>query len=376
MWWLILLLLLVAVLLSPLIWAMFRVSKLRFADARGQIVAPEQVPESVLWRLKEQVEPLMHSGFEYLGMRQESRGDGNYWQTFLTSAGGMVYAMVEESDEVDAGRRVNLVSFDSNGSASVTADGESVFGAKWPGAQIRRGAFGSALEQAESHASLLTEEGVPVVAVDPEAFLNRYERMSAQGLDHLFERGWLKETKEETLSVPLFKLPQVALAWVKHEFAERGRKKSGSSWLLGNHTAAEIPESPFEEENREEDSTEEILEEAADVAGEQAIVEEKALDAEAESTDLVSEVEGEGEGVEEAVALALAANERALEHPQMEAMPVGPIDSEKEDVFNEEVSSEDAVADEPAIAADESDIVADESAVVVSSRRRVSSCRR
>ena len=271
MWWFFLLLLIIAVFLAPLIWAMFRVSRLRFTDSRGQMVDPEQVPEPILLRLKEQVGPLINSGFEYLGMRQESRGDGNYWQAFLTSAGGAVWAIAEESDELDAGRRVKMVSFGSDGSVAMTSDGEGVFGAEWPGAISQRGSYGSALEQAESHAAFLAEEQVPVAAVDPEFFLKRYEVLSLRSLDSLFQRGMLQETKEDTLEVPLLKLPQVAMAWGKYALAERARKKSGSSWLLGKNLGEEVAEEP----PREEGSEDFIAEEESAAFEEQAVLEEE-----------------------------------------------------------------------------------------------------
>ncbi|MGJ8725012.1 MAG: metalloprotease [Roseibacillus sp.] len=324
---------------------MFRVSKLRFTDSYGQIVAPEQVPEPVLARLKDQVEPLIGSGFEYLGMRQESRGDEDYWQAFLTSAGGMVWAVAEEPDEQDEGRRVKLISFGSNGSVAVTADGEGSFGVEWPGVLLRRDSFVSALEQAENHALLLTEEKVPVIAVEPEMFLNRYERMSSQGLDSIFQRGWLEETQGRSLKVPFTKLPQVAIAWIKYQLGERGRKKSGASWLLDSNLGEKPAVSQPAVEVDESGVSEDVL----------TAVAEQPVFGGVEVLDAVPEVAVIDEELEGAVAEALAANERALEGSQVESMPVGPIDGEMSTVVHQEKSSEEMVPDEPAIQIPEED---------------------
>ena len=349
MWWLVLLLLVLAVVFGPLFWAMYRVSNMGFADSRGQVVAPEQVPEAVMLRLKDQVEPLMDSGFEYLGMRQESRGGGNYWQTFLTSAGGMVWAVAEEADEPDAGRRVSLVSFGSNGSVAVTTDGERVFGADWPNVLLRRGAFGSALEQAQNHASLLTEQNVPVIAVDPETFLRRYERLSVLGLDSLFERGWLKETKEKSLEVPVLKLPLVGFAWLKHQLAERARTKAGSSWLLEGNLGVTAPESPLEEEMVENPATEEV----SAVFDEEEVV--------AEASDFPANVQVEGDNVENILSEVLGDNELAIERsavgPLVEPMPIGPTEDSVEEVLQEELTVQEEVAAESEIQISEEELV-------------------
>lgn len=338
MWWLFLLLLLLAVPLAPLVWAMFRVSKLRFADARGRVVAPEQVPEKVMLRLKEQVEPLISSGFEYLGMRQESRGDGDYWQAFLSSAGGMVWAVAEEFEESEERRQVCLVSFGSNGSVAITRDGDGVFGFTLQGVILRSGPFVSALEQAENHAALLTEERIPIIAVDPETFLTRYEKMVSQGLDPLFERGWLLETSGHSLKVPLVKLPQVAIAWIRCELSERARKKSGSSWLLGGNLGVAAT----------------FAEPVAGADDAEGVLSEEELVREVVETPVVDEihVEAVSDEVEDAVASVLAANERALQGAPVAAMPVGPIDGVvAEEVFEEDegIVVEDAVAEQPAI---------------------------
>ena len=352
MWWFFLLLFLIAVPLAPLVWAMFRVSKLRFADARGQVVESDQAPERVLMNLKEQVEPLIEIGFEYLGMRSESRGESDYWQAFLSSAGGMVWAVAEEPDEIDGARRVSLMSFGSGGSVVITRDGDEVFGEDDPGTILRRDSFASALEQAESHAELLEKERFSVVAMEPEAFLTRYERMAALGLDTFFKQGWLYESKDQSVKVSPVKLPQMAIAWLRCQLKVRAREKAGSSWLLVNNfnRAAEVE--PSSEELPIDEESMVTVEEVADEVSEEILEEVSGLPeipvpAEAYASSELSEID-------ESAAIALAANERAMQTPRMEAMPVGAIDEplqdesleDEIDLVAEELIAEEAIAEE------------------------------
>ena len=255
MLWLFLLVLVVA--LVPLVRAMIRASALQFVDAHGQVVAPEEVPKGALKPLKEQVEPLLGSGFEYLGMMRETRREGDYWQAFLTSAGGRVWAVAEESDELERGRRVSLFSFGADGSIVVTRDGDSVFGEELPRATLNSESFASAAEQAASHAELLDSENVSVVSVQPDVFLARYQKLGTQGLDSLFERGLLQETDAPYLSVPLVKLPHVGLAMMIHDWGLRARKKKGKSWLLDQNLGVvePVPANEPEPEPNEAEAT-------------------------------------------------------------------------------------------------------------------------
>lgn len=323
MWWIFLLLIIVS-LLAPLIWAMFRVSKLRFADARGQVIAPEQVPTEVLLRLKNQVDPLVGLGFEYLGMRSEERGGHSYWQVFLSSAGGMVWAVAEENDQ-GKGRRVSLLSFGSNGQVAITRDGDEAFGEEEPEALRCQKSFGSALEQAEAHAALLTDEMVPVAALDPESFLNRYERLGTQSLDALFEKGWLQETSGSYLKVSVGRLPVAALAWVRHQRQLRKRKKEGTSWLLESNVAADI-ETGSEREEQLAEST---------LSNSHAPKElDSAMPVTALTEEELPESLGESAVLEELA--DLGEEEMASLAGQIQALPVGPIDKVVEEAVSEQ----------------------------------------
>lgn len=322
MWWMFFLLLLIGILLMPLIWAMFRVSKLRFADARGHVIAPEQVPTETLLRLKNQVEPLLGTGFEYLGMRREERGEKAYWQVFLSSAGGMVWAVAEEDDE-GAGRRVSLYSFGSDDQVAITRDGDEVFGEQEPGVLRCQESFGSAMQQAEAHAALLTEEGVQVVPLDPETFLTRYERLVIQSLDSLFEKGWLQETAGKELKISLGKLPLTAIAWAKHQLQSRKRAKAGASWLLeknlaaGVETESELATTQLDEDSLEKEDLSGELESAMPVANleEEPVVVEPVQETLADSSAILAEQ-----------STAISPDEKALATSAVEALPVGPID--------------------------------------------------
>lgn len=322
MWWLSLLLLVLAVPLVLLVWAISRVSKLRFADARGEVVAPEQAPERVLLSLKEQVEPLTAMGFEYLGMRREERGAGQFWQAFLWSAGGMVWAVAEKSDEGDEGRQVKLLSFGNEGSVAITNDGDAIFGEEISGAILLTDSFPTAMAQAEAHAALLTEQQVPVVALEPEVFLNRFEKMANQGLDPLFEKGWLYEDPSRKLKLSPAKLPLVGLAWLKHQLAARKREKTGSSWLLGSNLGQEtladsVPSTSAETEVAAESSQQAPLESMP--APERELAPEAAA---VVSSELDEEIQTSEEN--------LLAEERAPEVAAVEAMPIGPKAEEGE----------------------------------------------
>lgn len=338
MWLLILLLCLIAVLLAPLVWAMIQVSKLKFADARGQVVDPSQVPEEVMLKLKDQVEPLVETGFEYLGMRRETRGEGDYWQVFLSSAGGMVWAVAEESGDAARGRRVSLLSFGDNGSVAITRDGDGVFGEDDPSLITKQDSFTSALDHAEKHAALLAEKQVPVVALEPGVFLGRYERMGTQGLDALFQRGWLYETAGHSLQISPTKLPQVALAWLKHRLDAWLRVRNGSSWLLAQNLGEKEEEPIFEEslpENEPSLGDEDSM--AEEVATASLAVDEVTLGDAADAADATVN--------EEVEVPILQSEEQALAELRADAMPVGPV----EDVLVEPV--EDPIADELALEA-------------------------
>ena len=81
--------------------------------------------------------------------------------------------------------------------------------------------------------------------------------------------------------------------------------------------------------------------------------EEEAEVGDLEVSGLAAEVAEGGDDVERAV--AMAANERAIERPQVKVMPVGPIDGDVGDVLSEEESSPEVMADEPAIHIPEED---------------------
>lgn len=351
-----LLLLLFVVALVPLIWAVFRVSRLSFEDVRGQIVDPEQVPESVLQRLKAHVEPLIETGFEYQGMRQEARGDAAYWQVVLSSAEGMVWAVAEESDQEGEGRRVSLLSFSSDGAALITRDGDFSFAEKLPDVVLQSDSFPSALEQAQSHAALLSEQEMAITPIQPDVFLIRYERLMARSLDFLFQRGWLREVRDQKLKIPIARLPQVALVWLKNELKVKRRVKDGSSWLLAGETD-EAGETALvtEEEERDQEAAEPVSEVphegGEEVSGGAEVLEEVAAEvsdevpelALASSLPVVDSLQGgEAEELEDVVATALAANQAAIQDLQVEALPVGPIDEGTPEVLE----VDDAVSDE------------------------------
>lgn len=336
MWWLFLLLLLVAVLLIPFVWAMVRVSKLRFSDSDSQVVAPEDVPEEVITRLKSQVEPLVTScGFEYLGMMKEIRGGMVNWQAFLISDGDIVWAVAEESDQVSGGRRVNMLSFRDDGSVVITRDGDEVFGEEVPGVVLHSHSFSSALAQAESHVAFLLSEDAAIVPVEPEALLLRYKKIASQGLDSLFERGWLHESERQVLKVPFAKLPRVAIAWGQHLFQSHRRRKQGSSWLLDKNLGKNLAPLAQDESSQEEEEVammEDSKEEGGALVGDfpvegvGASIAEVATDKLAAET--VSGIVGEFDGDP---SVLTAVNESGAMVSAVEAMPVGPFDKKEEE---------------------------------------------
>ncbi len=330
------LLLILAVLLAPLVWAMFRVSRMRFEDPSGEIVGVDQVPEDVLLKLKRQVEPLIGSGFEYLGMRLERRGEGDYWQTFLQSAGGMVWAVAEEGHDSMQGRQVSLLSFDGEGSVALTRDGEGIFGAEEAGVEIQCQAYESALAQAESHAALLVKTDMSVVPVEPEDFLSRYQRLAHHRLDSFFDKEWLVESAEKEFQVPLAKLPLVALSWLKFGWSERARNKANVSWLLESKIVEsvepelkpEVESESFSEEARAEAVP--VLKESLMAAEEQeeslSLMDEVAEPAErSESLEPVPVVGEVASGLDEATLprATFTASAKTTEGTLVAAMPIG-----------------------------------------------------
>ena len=276
------LLLLLAILLGVLAWGMLKVSRLRFENERSEVVAPKDAPEEILMRLKEQIEPLIESGFEYLGMMRESHGGVDFWKAFLTSTGGIVWAVAEESHEINGGRRVNLISFGGDGSIAITGDGDQSFGEGLQGDHLTIKPFSSALEQAESHVTLLTSEEIPLVEMEPDVFLARYKRLAFQGVDSFFEKEWLYEASDRSFRVPSAKLPVVGFAWLKHHLKVRARKKDGSSWLLDkNFGAASLPQEDELVEEAAPASVEGVEHQepiAAQVVAEEAPIEDFAVD--------------------------------------------------------------------------------------------------
>lgn len=242
---LLLLLLLALVLAIPLGWAMIKACKLRFADARAEIVSPENVEGDVLVRLEKMVAPLVESGFTYLGMRSEQREGGSYTQAVLSSAGGIVWAVVEEPEHQGLGREVSFVSFSEEGTVIVTADGDPKFGPEERHGIFQEGPFSSALAQAEAHAATIEADEVALQQVSGENFIKWLDRRSRRKLDYMFESEWLQETSNEQLKVSLPKLPIAGLAILQQAWKLRKREKGGQSWLLNTHLlATEEPAEP------------------------------------------------------------------------------------------------------------------------------------
>lgn len=236
--------LLVVVVAAPLGWAMFKVSQLRLEDARAEIVSPDDVEGDVLARLEKMVEPLVESGFSYQGMRAEQREGGSYWQAILSSAGGMVWALVEEPELGTLGRQVSFVSFSEQGSVIVTHDGDPQFGPEEKSRIFQEGPFESALSQAEAHAGVIQAEEIALQEVSGENFLKWLARRSRRKLDYMFESEWLQETPNEQLKVPLAKLPIAGVGFLSQAWQQKKRVKFGQSWLLSANLLAEatIPE--------------------------------------------------------------------------------------------------------------------------------------
>ena len=300
--WVTLFFILLAVLVGvPLLWAMLKVSMMRFEDAQSHIVDPSEVPVEVLNRLGQKVEKLTEAGFAYEGMRAEEHGSQHLWQAALSSAEGMVWAIVTETETDNAGQEVTLASFGSDGTIAVTRDGDPEFGP-----QERKGLFQSAtyetpLALAKSHAEMLFEKEVAVQAVGADVFLEWLDRRSRRSLDYLFESGWLDEAANDKLKISLVKLPLAGFAHLTQWWKLRQRHKLQHSWLLGG--VKEVPEeaaAPEEDDVAEDTVSEEAVEsEEENFVAAESLPEDLVAEEILPSEDLISEESNELDSFEE-----------------------------------------------------------------------------
>ena len=260
-----LLMLVVAVPLVPVLIAMVKVFKMRFGEARCQLISPDNVDSDTFDRLKPPIEQLLSCGFDYEGMRHEQRGERQTWQVVLSSAGGVVWALVEESEVGQLGRKVLLVTFGENDSSVVTQDGDTLFVDSIAQGGMENTHYVSALAQAEAHAARLVDEEVYGEAVGGDVFLKWLDRRANESIDTMYRAELLEEGGEGEFKFPLIKLPAAAFSYILYRLKLKKRNKEGESWLLSENLYAsktEPEESPAEEEIVE---SEELLEAAEEL---------------------------------------------------------------------------------------------------------------
>jgi cytochrome c-type biogenesis protein CcmE len=232
-------------------------------------VAPEELPSEVVAELKLAVEPLLEIGFQFEVTRKESRGIADSWQAMLSSAQGMVWAVVESREESSgAGMTVSLLSFTTEGAVAKTVAGAA--GLSLPGSPRddgweRRASFDSALAQSEAHAALLQENEVAVVALTCDEFLQEVESRGHREVEALFEKGWLKESPgSNELRLTGAKLPLAACCFLKNKLANRASMPWWGTAENAPGTAA-IPDAiPDEESAASAGAMGEAVEESGD----------------------------------------------------------------------------------------------------------------
>lgn len=271
MWWLAIVGLVVVGALAALVWGGLQASKLRFRDQAGDEVSPDDVPGPVIASLTSAVEPLLEVGFQVESLRKIERGPAHSWQAILSSAGGMVWSVVEHPEDLpESARSVTLFSRREDSQSVVTRDGGSVFPRFLQKSTAHREQYASALAQSEAHAAKVLSGEIPLKSLAKQEFESLLEQSRSRRIDELFEQGWFREDGQgDDLRIAPRKLLKAGFE-VLRSFA--AKKPQSVAWWEES-VVQEVPTDSESPQEAAQPAERESLSEAPDVA-EEALGEE------------------------------------------------------------------------------------------------------